>query len=71
MSLLTRFIAANQRLSRATEDRLSPTFKRHIQTLYKYKAAELINRRPGQVVLDIGEGKECPFLPYLDVPAGT
>jgi SAM-dependent methyltransferase len=67
-SLLARFIAANQRLSKATEDRLPARFKRHIQTLYKYKAAELVNRRPGQVVLDIGGGKECPFLRYLDAP---
>jgi hypothetical protein len=28
--------------------------------------AEVANRRPGQVVLDIGGGKECPFVPYLD-----
>jgi len=68
MYLLTRFIAANQRLSKAIEDRLPARFKRHIQTLYKYKAAELINRRPGQVVLDIGGGKECPFWQYLDDP---
>jgi len=68
MSLLARFIAANQRLSKTAEDRLRARFKRHIQTLYKYKAAELVNRRPGQVVLDIGGGKECPFLPYLDAP---
>jgi SAM-dependent methyltransferase len=67
-SLLARFIAANQRLSKATEDRLPDAFKRHIQTLYKYKAAELVNRRPGQVVLDIGGGKECPFLHYVDAP---
>jgi SAM-dependent methyltransferase len=65
-SLLARFIAANQRLSKATEDRLPARFKRHIQTLYKYKAAELVNRRPRQIVLDIGGGKECPFLHYLD-----
>ena len=68
-SVLARFIAANQRLSKATEDRLPARFKRHIQTLYKYKAAQLVNRRPGQVVLDIGGGKECSFLHYLDAPA--
>jgi 2-polyprenyl-3-methyl-5-hydroxy-6-metoxy-1,4-benzoquinol methylase len=68
MSLLVRFIAANKRLSKATEDRLPAAFKRHIQTLYKRKAAEQINRYPGQVVLDIGRGKECPFLPYLVAP---
>jgi ubiquinone/menaquinone biosynthesis C-methylase UbiE len=68
-SLLARFIAANQWLSKVTEDRLPARFRRHIQTLYKYKAAQLVNRRPGQVVLDIGGGKECPFLHYLDTPA--
>ena len=70
MSLLARFIAANQRLSKATEDRLPATFKRHIQTLYKYQVAELLNHRPRQIVLDVGGGKECPFLPYLDAPHG-
>src|SRR5215475_6284877 len=64
-SLVVRFIGANQRLSKAIEDRLPARFKRHIQTLYKYKTAELVNRQPRQVVLDIGGGKECPFLYYL------
>jgi len=68
MPLIERFIIVNQRLSRATENRLPMPFKRHIQTLYKYKVAELLNRRPGQVVLDVGGGKECPFLPYVDAP---
>jgi SAM-dependent methyltransferase len=67
---LARFIAANKRLSKATEDWLPAVFKQHIQTLYKYKAAELINREPGQVVFDIGGGKECPFLPYLNASGG-
>jgi len=68
MSLLARFIAANQWLSKSTENCLPWVFKRHIQTLYKYKVAELLNRRSGQVVLDVGGGKECPFLPYIDAP---
>jgi len=68
MSLLARFIAANKRLSKATEDRLPPMFKRHIQTLYNHQVAELLNRRPGQVVLDLGGGKECPFLRFVDTP---
>jgi len=68
MSLLARFIAANQWLSKVTENRLPPIFKRHIQTLYKYQVAELLNGRPGQIVLDVGGGKECPFLPYIDSP---
>lgn len=68
MPLLERFVRANQRISAAIERRLPPAFTRHIQTLYKYKAAELINRRGGQVVLDIGGGKDCPFLPFLEEP---
>ena len=68
MSLLARFIAANQRLCKATENHLPQVFKRHIQTLYKYQVAALLNRRPGQVVLDIGGSKECPFLPYINAP---
>jgi SAM-dependent methyltransferase len=68
MSLLARFIVANKRLSKATEDRLPAVFKRHIQTVYKYEVAELLNCRPGQVVLDVGGGKQCPFLPFVDAP---
>lgn len=56
----------NQRLCRIIENRLPAAFTRHIQTLYKYEVAALANRRPGQVLLDIGGGKECPFVPYLD-----
>ena len=68
MSLLARFIAANQSLSKATENRLPAVFRRHIQTLYKYKVAELLNRQPGQVVLDVGGGKDCPFLSFVNPP---
>ena len=70
MSLLARFIAANQRRCKATENHLPAVFKRHIQTLYKYQVAELINHRHAQVVLDVGGGKECPFLPFLDPLCG-
>ena len=68
MSLLARFIAANRRLSKATEDRLPAIFKRHLHTVYKYDVAALVDRRPGQVVLDIGGGKDCPFLPFVSEP---
>jgi len=68
MPLLAHFLALNRRLSKATEDRLPATFKRHLHTLYKYEVAGLVNRRPGQVVLDIGGGKECPFLPFVTEP---
>jgi SAM-dependent methyltransferase len=68
MSLFASFIVANKRLSRATEDRLPAMFKRHIYALYNRQVAELLNRRSGQVVLDVGGGKECPFLPYVEAP---
>jgi SAM-dependent methyltransferase len=66
MSLLTRFFAANRALSGAVEARLPEPFKRHPHTLYKFQVAGAVNRRPRQIVLDVGGGKECPFLPYVD-----
>lgn len=68
MSFAARFIAANRRLSRAAEDLLPQSFRRHLHTLYKYEVAERIDRRPHQVVLDIGGGKSCPFVQFLDEP---
>jgi len=68
MSPLRSFIAANRRTRRAIEARLPTPFTRHLHTLYKYQVAELINRKPGQVVLDIGAGKDCPFLPFVLEP---
>lgn len=68
MRLLDRFLYSNQRLSLAVEKLLPSAFTRHIQTAYKYSVAETVNQRTGQVVVDIGGGKECPFLAYLDAP---
>lgn len=68
MPFAARFIAANRRLSRAVEDLLPQSFRRHLHTFYKYEVAEWINRRPGLVVLDIGGGKSCPFVQFIDEP---
>ena len=68
MRLLTRFFDLNRRLSLAVEARLPATFTQHPPTLYRRRVADAINRRPGQVVLDVGGGKDCPFLPYVDEP---
>lgn len=68
MSLLARFSAANRRVSEAIEARLPALFTRHLHTLYKYEVANFVNCRTGQVVLDIGGGKECPFLPFVGEP---
>jgi SAM-dependent methyltransferase len=68
MRLSARLFAINRQLCWAVEKKLSLAFTRHIQTLYKHEVAALLNRRPGQVVLDVGGGKECPFLPYVEDP---
>ncbi len=69
MSPIARFLTANRRMSKFVEDRLPAGFRHHLHTLYKYEVAALVNRRPGQVVLDIGGGKDCPFLPFVSDPA--
>ncbi|HEY1261459.1 MAG TPA: class I SAM-dependent methyltransferase [Stellaceae bacterium] len=69
MFLLNRFFAANRRLSAVVEGWLPASFKRHLHTVYKYEVAALMNSRPGQTVLDIGGGKDCPFLPFVTEPA--
>ncbi len=43
-------------------------FKQHPHTLYRHQVAEILNRRPGQVVLDVGGGKNCPFLRHVTAP---
>lgn len=68
MPLLDRFFSFNRRLSLALEARLPRSFRQHLHTLYKFQVAEMVNRRSGQVVLDVGGGKDCPFLPYVDDP---
>jgi SAM-dependent methyltransferase len=68
MSLLSSFLAANSRASRAIEAWLPALFRRHLHTVYKYQVADLVNRQPRQVVLDIGAGKDCPFLPFVHEP---
>lgn len=65
MSVFARFIAANRQASRAIEGWLPAEFRRHLHTLYKYQVAALVNRGRGQVILDIGGGRECPFLPFV------
>lgn len=68
MSLLAGFFSINRRLSATAAAWLPSGFKHHLHTLYKYQVAEALNRRAGQVVIDVGGGKDCPFLPYLKQP---
>jgi ubiquinone/menaquinone biosynthesis C-methylase UbiE len=67
-SPFARFTAANRRATEAIETRLPVLFRRHLHTLYKYEVASRLNRRRGQVVVDIGCGRECPFLPFVHEP---
>lgn len=68
MGLFAHFLVVNRRLCEIVQNSLPSTLTRHIQTLYKSEVAGLLNQRPGQFVLDVGGGKECPFLPYVDDP---
>jgi ubiquinone/menaquinone biosynthesis C-methylase UbiE len=61
-------MAANRRATGAIEARLPALFRRHLHTRYKYEVAARLNRRRGQVVVDIGCGRECPFLPFVCEP---
>lgn len=65
MSLFSSLIAFNRRCCRIIEHTLPAGFTRHLHTTYKFEVARLIDRRPGQVVVDIGGGKECPFLRFI------
>jgi ubiquinone/menaquinone biosynthesis C-methylase UbiE len=68
MNPVSGFFALNRRLSCGLADRLPQAFTHHLHTLYKYQVAEMLDRQPGQVVVDVGGGKECPFLPYVADP---
>jgi len=62
-------MAVNRRAAAAIEVRLPEVFRRHLHTVYKYEAAARLNPRAGQVVIDIGCGRECPFLPFVHEPS--
>ena len=68
MSLAHSFIDLNRKASRAVESRLPNLFKQHLHTLYKFRVADLINEQRARVTLDVGTGKECPFLPFVRDP---
>jgi SAM-dependent methyltransferase len=69
MDLLSRFVMLNHRLSLAIEARLPKAFNQNLNRLCILKVADLLNSRRGQIVLDVGGGKECPFLQDVDEPA--
>src|SRR5438105_692758 len=68
MWLIRRFISVNHWLSLRVEGLLPKKFTRHLHTVYRYEVAKLINASSRPVILDVGGGKECPFLPHLEHP---
>ena len=68
MSFIRRFISINGWLCLKVEEILPRRFTQHLHTIYRYEVARLINASHNPVILDIGGGKECPFLDHLEHP---
>lgn len=60
MSMLRRFIRANQRLCDRLEKWL-PQARPNIGARFEEIVVEHMNRSPGLLVVDVGSGKRCPF----------
>lgn len=68
--MLRRLFDANRRLSRRLEDHL-PQAREDLFDIYPKVVAERMNARPGQLVVDVGGGKSCPFAQYRRPELGT
>lgn len=68
--LVTRFLAANRRLSGRFAARVESTdrFYRHYDALVFAAAREL---EPGSAIVDLGGGRHCPFADQVDRSDGT
>lgn len=62
--MLNCFIRCNRAICNKIENLLPLQFKKHLFTSYKYLVAQLIDQTNNATVLDIGGGKECPYLPF-------
>ena len=67
-NLLRRFFAKNRAICDLIHDRLPQAFSRHLHTSYKYRVSAILNEPGHLTVLDIGGGKECPYLPFVTAP---
>ena len=65
MSFLARFFCINRGACDLIEKRLPANFKLHLRASHRQEVAELANARPGCVLLDVGAGRECVFLPLI------
>lgn len=66
--MLTRFFAWNRSACLKIERALPTSFTRHLHTSYKYLVGEQMNSGKALTVLDVGGGKECPYLPFVTAP---
>lgn len=60
-SLFTKFLNANRALSAKIERLLPVRFKSHSHAAYRSAVSDYVNRKPGQMIVDVGGGKECPY----------
>ena len=68
---LRGFFRANVRACDAIESLLPRSFNRSLLALHENRAAEEMNRRDGQIVVDIGGGHLCPFARHRQAGRGT
>ena len=65
--MLKKFLDANRRLSARIERCLPASFKAHMSRTYEQRIAEILNRSMSELnVVDVGGGKHCPYLRFVD-----
>jgi len=67
--LFHQFLDANRAASAWVEAKLPNHFRRNFKRIYEGVVASYINSRPGQVIVDVGGGKSCPYFRFLENPS--
>jgi SAM-dependent methyltransferase len=65
---LSRFITFNKSLCRGVEAGLPLAFRINLHRRYEALAGKEVNARAGQVVVDIGGGRHCPYRSFIRDP---
>lgn len=68
--VLRRFFARNRYVCKRIESHL-PQAKINIRHLYEQIVTRYMNSEAGQLVVDVGGGKSCPFAKHRDPAMGT
>ena len=63
--MFQKFVTANRKVCSRIEPHL-PQARTNIFELYKRLISHYMNSRTGQVVVDVGGGRSCPFANYRD-----